>query len=247
MFNDLKNSTKVLIVAAGKGTRSGLNFPKTLFKIQGKTILQRILENSNSIDSYQVVIASSSGKQKIQKHLKEINSSSEVLVQEKQIGMGDAVLKFQDSQYFKNTKNVLLIWGDIPFVNSDKLTKLINFHLENKNDFSLISHICKNPYTKIIRDQNNKILKVNETHNHESNDEISNERDIGVFIFNKELIFDYLARDFLNKHNSVSGEHGFLYIIEHLIKDGHRVEAYPIASDAEAVSLNQISDIQDYL
>ena len=112
----------------------------------------------------------------------------------------------------------------------------------------LISHICKNPYTKIIRDQNNKILKVNETHNHESNDEISNERDIGVFIFNKELIFDYLARDFLNKHNSVSGEHGFFfYIIEHIIKDGHRVEAYPIASDAEAVSLNQISDIQDYL
>ena len=82
-----------------------------------------------------MVIASSSGKQKIQKHLKEINSSSEVLVQEKQIGMGDAVLKFQDSPYFKNTKNVLLIWGDIPFVNSDKLTKLINFHLENKNDF----------------------------------------------------------------------------------------------------------------
>ena len=46
------------------------------------------------------------------------------------------------------------------------------------------------------------------------------------------------------KFGSSSSEHGFLYIVNHLFKRGHLIEALNIASADEAVSLNKLSDLE---
>ena len=69
------------------------------------------------------------------------------------------------------------------------------------------------------------------------------ERDIGLFIFKKKEIFDLLELDLPKKYSSRTKEHGFLYIISHLVKKGFKVEAMTIAIDKELLSLNKISDL----
>ena len=56
---------KVVIAAAGEGKRSGLNFPKTLYKINKVPILIRIIKKINYLDKKPTVIVSQKGKKSI--------------------------------------------------------------------------------------------------------------------------------------------------------------------------------------
>tara|TARA_B100000929_G_scaffold227301_1_gene183583 strand:+ start:174 stop:503 length:330 start_codon:yes stop_codon:yes gene_type:complete len=42
-------------------------------------------------------------------------------------------------------------------------------------------------------------------------------------------------------------EHGFLYIIKHLVTQGYNVDALPIATNLDLISLNSLEDLSDYL
>ena len=42
-------------------------------------------------------------------------------------------------------------------------------------------------------------------------------------------------------------EHGFLYIIKHLVVQGYNVDALPIATNLDLISLNSLEDLSDYL
>ena len=73
------------------------------------------------------------------------------------------------------------------------------------------------------------------------------ERDIGLFIFRKAVVLDTLREDLSNKWSKSTGEHGFLYIIEHLAARGFRIEALPVATELELVSLNNLKDVDAYV
>ena len=42
-------------------------------------------------------------------------------------------------------------------------------------------------------------------------------------------------------------EHGFLFIIKHLVAQGYNVDALPIATNLDLISLNSLEDLSDYL
>ena len=73
---------------------------------------------------------------------------------------------------------------------------------------------------------------------------LKGEREIGLFMFNNEIVISALEEELDGKFGSSSSEHGFLYIVNHLFKRGHLVEALNIASADEAISLNKLSDLE---
>ena len=97
-------------------------------------------------------------------------------------------------------------------------------------------------YTLISRDEQQNVIKVEETRE-TSNQTISGERDIGIFIFKRSLIFNLLKEELPGKYGKKTGEHGFLYIIEHVSQRGFKIEALPIANDNELKSLNSLIDL----
>lgn len=240
----LSNNLKVLIAAAGKGSRSGLNYPKTLYKIDGISILERIYNVTKEWDECPSIIVSKEGKPLIKDMLDSKLITSDLLVQKAPKGMGDAILQFKKSKFFLNTKHILLLWGDLPYITSDTLYKCYQYYFEKKLDFLMPSILVKDPYTKIVRGNKNKVLKVIETKDflHDASMISSSEREIGVFFFRKDIVFNLLDQD-LDRKFGISGEHGFLYIVEHLVKNNKNVEALPIAKKQELVSLNFLSDL----
>jgi len=233
----------VLIPAAGKGTRSGLDYPKTLFKIKGKEILLYIFELVENINSKPTIIISPEGEKDINKFLLSHQRKAEIIIQKKAKGMGNAVLQYEKSLNFKNNNHLLLIWGDIPFIRKDTISKMIKNHFDNNNDFTLVTKIVDKAYTHIKRDLHNNISKIIETRE-EGLSPLPGERDIGLFLFKKEPIFKILKEDLNHKFGKSTGEHGFLYIIEYLTKNGFKVEGLPIANNNELRSLNKISDLE---
>ena len=65
--------------------------------------------------------------------------------------------------------------------------------------------------------------------------------------FAKTLVLNLLKEELSRKWGKFTGEHGFLYIIEHLVARGFCVEAMPIALDMELISLNTLNDIEPYI
>ena len=161
--------------------------------------------------------------------------------------MGNAVLQYKNSNNYNINSDTLLIWGDIPFIQKTTLNKMIQQHFDNSNDLTFVSAITDRAYTKVIRDEKKKVVKVIETR--EEGSKISTgERDIGLFIFNTDTIMKYLSKKNLrDKLGKITQEHGFLYIIYHLVKDGHKVECLPIAKDKDLISFNKFDDIIKYI
>ena len=237
----MKNRINILIPAAGKGSRSNLDYPKTLYKINKKSILERIVQNTSFLNSNLSIIASPKGKKKIFDFVNNKKIKSEIIIQNKPRGMGDAILNYRKSKFFKNTKDILLIWGDIPFIKKSTYKKLIDFHYKNENTLSMLSIFVKNPYTLIKRNKFNEIKEVIETKNLKNKYKYG-EREIGAFVVNKKIIFKYLNTKYMvaNKNK----EHGFLYLIKILVKNNYKVESLLIDNLKEAKSLNYINDIK---
>ena len=238
-----KRKVNVLIPAAGEGKRSGLPYPKTLYEIDEKPILLHIIDLVKFFDTEPTIVVNPKGEKKI-KHLLNKNSKQfNLVIQTTPMGMGDAILKFEQSPSFDKSSDIFLIWGDVPFIRKETVKEMINVHFKNNNDFTFVTKKVKSAYTLITRDDKQNIIKVEETRE-TSNIPISGERDIGIFIFKRLQIFNLLKEELPGKYGNKTGEHGFLYIIEHLSKRGFRIEALPIANDKELKSLNSLNDLK---
>ena len=236
------NKINVLIAAAGKGTRANLPYPKTLYKINGKEILARILDNLGDFDKNPTIIVSPNGEKNIRDFLNKNSRKANIVIQEYPKGMGDAVLSFEKSSFSSSCKNILLIWGDIPFIRKVTIQKLIRNHFENNNTFTFISSDTEKAYTRVLRNKRDDVIDIIETR--EENIPIKKgERDIGVFIFSKDEVFNLLKLDLPRKYSLKSKEHGFLYVVNHLAKKGFKIEGMKIAKKEELISLNKISDL----
>jgi len=232
-----KNNISVLIPAAGLGQRSGLNFPKTLFKINKIPILVRIIKKIKKYDSTPSIVINGKYQKLFKKTLNDHSIKKfEFLNQNLAIGMGDAVLKFKKSKFYNNSDHILLIWGDIPFIKRSSIDKLIKVHISESNFMTLLSKYSSKPYTLIKKDKNNKIKEIIETKNSKMQFNYG-ERDIGIFIFKKSLL-NYLHNQNIRK------EHNFLYIIKKLYSNKFVIKSLPIASAREATSLNYLSDVK---
>jgi bifunctional UDP-N-acetylglucosamine pyrophosphorylase/glucosamine-1-phosphate N-acetyltransferase len=233
----------VLIAAAGRGTRAGLSYPKTLFPIKGKPILVRIAEVLASYDAQPTIIVSPEGKLPVLQCLSQNSMRAHLVVQPQPLGMGDAVLRFTDSPAFVEAENILLVWGDIPFLQPETVAAMVDEHIQHKNDFTFTTCVVDSAYTMVSRGAEGQVTGVIETREQGIADPQAGERDIGLFIFRKALVLDALSEELPYKWGKSTGEHGFLYVIGHLVMRGLRVKALPVATELDLVSLNSLKDV----
>lgn len=236
-----------LVAAAGRGKRSGLPFPKTLFKLQGTPILLRIIELLATYDPKPTVIVSPEGESPIRECLVAARRPAHLVVQPVPKGMGDAVLSAEKSPACAAAQHILLIWGDIPFIQPETLTAVVQRHLESGNDFTFATRMVDAAYTVVSRDVNGHVIGVVETREAGITDSQPGERDIGLFLFRKQIVFPALLEELPFKWGANTGEHGFLYIIGHLAARGFKIEALPVATALDLVSLNSVKDVCDFL
>lgn len=237
----------VLIPAAGAGTRSGLSYPKTLFPLRGKPILIHLLESLGDLAEYPTIIVSPAGHQLVKEALAAHGRQAHLVVQPSPRGMGDAVLRFEESPAFEGANSVLLAWGDIPYLSSTMLSSLTESYDRLEADFLLPTRLVDAAYTIVRRSADGRVSEVIETRESATGELAPGERDIGVFLFRKEPVFRLLKQELARRISGRTGEHGFLYVISHLVAQGYRVEALPVAEESDLVSFNSPEDILTHL
>jgi bifunctional UDP-N-acetylglucosamine pyrophosphorylase/glucosamine-1-phosphate N-acetyltransferase len=237
---------KGLVAAAGRGTRAGLPYPKTLFPIQGKPILVRILELLQPYDVQPTVVVSPDGHAPVQAVLSEHGRDAHLVEQPQAHGMGNAVLRWLASPAQVPGAHIILIWGDIPFIQADTLAATVAAHLAEDADLTFATRVVDAAYTVVTRDAHGRVTGLLETRE-EGLPVAAGERDIGLFIFKADVLLPLLAEPHPRRQGRSTGEHGFLYLVSAMAERGHKVQAVPVATELDLVSLNSMKDIDAYL
>lgn len=235
---------RVLIPAAGRGSRAGLPYPKTLYPVDGIPILHRLLAVLSIYDANPTVVVSPDGEPLIRDSLHQAGLNAHLVIQPEPLGMGDAVLCFDQSPVAKEAEHILLVWGDLVDLQAKTVSKIVEKHIDHDNDFTFATRSVDHAYTVVKRNENGHVIAVYETREQKLNAPEPGEREIGLFVFRKHIVFRTLVTDHPAKIGSTTGEHGFLYVIEFLVSIGAKVEALPIATESDLISFNSFSDIK---
>jgi bifunctional N-acetylglucosamine-1-phosphate-uridyltransferase/glucosamine-1-phosphate-acetyltransferase GlmU-like protein len=204
------NYFPIIIPCAGKGSRAGLPYPKSLHLYKNKTIFQSIVEKSIaacaelSLEAIFIIIING-----YDDDFSEILTASGVkfilVDQSIPLGTADAVYKGVCSvtEKYNQLKNSALIWGDCIGFKVETLKRSI---MEISNcDVVIPGYYSNACYTAFQVDENNSVSSCYETKN--ISHDISAYTDIGIFSFNNNKLkyfLDVEARNSIKSHRESS-------------------------------------------
>ena len=180
---------RICILAAGKGTRMNSDIPKVLHKINNKTLLQFVIETSESLNPADIILIVGYKKEIVINSVNKFNLS--FAYQNEQKGTAHAIMQCKNHLKNKSGKTLILS-GDVPLISKNTLKSLIKVHDDNKSLGSLISANIENPtgYGRIIRNRNNIFTKIVE-HKDASEEELMvNEINSGIYIFETKTLME---------------------------------------------------------
>ena len=135
----------VVILAAGKGTRMFSEKPKVLHELSNQPLLQYVINAAKNLKPININVVVGYKSKLIQQEFSKEDINW--VVQKEQLGTGDAV-KYTTS--FLEGSQTLILYGDVPLININDLTKLIEV---SENGLGILTFDKRNPkgYGRIKR------------------------------------------------------------------------------------------------
>ena len=223
---------KAIVLSAGKGTRMKSKLPKVVHKVCGKEMVNHVITASKSAGVQEVVTILGHQHDIVESVLPEGTVS---VIQKEQLGTGHAVKIAKE--HIKDDDTVVILCGDTPLVKGDTLKKLFSYHLENDFHATVLTAETENPrgYGRIIRDNNDKLLKIVEEKDANSQEKLIKEINSGIYCFNGKSLRE--ALDLIKNDNS----QGEFYLTDtiYIMRDkGLNVGAFKGSDIEEVIGVN---------
>jgi len=232
----------IVILAAGKGTRMNSDLPKVLHKLNGKPLLDHVLDESELLNPREIILVVGFKKEHVISHTKNrINLKN--VTQIEQLGTGHAVL--QTEEFLKDKKgHILILYGDVPNIEASTLKPIIDDHITNNRDLTLITAELDDPtgYGRIIRDKNARLLKIVEEKDCNDNEKKIKEWNPGIYIFKIPEVFEILNSI---KANNASKEYYLTDAIGLAQQSNMQIKAIKIANSDEVLGINTAGQLEE--
>lgn len=232
------NKLNVLIPMAGGGTRfvqAGYTFPKPLIEVNGKPMIQTVVESLNIDANYIYIVQREQYERFSLKYLLNLMTPNAKIIQIDGMTEGATCTALLAQQYINN-KDPLLI------ANSDQIISWnpeLFFHATNGAEGSILTFKNTHPkwsYAKIGDD--GYVTEVAEKI------PISDNATVGVYYYKHGSDFVKYAQQMLDKNIRVNNEFYICPVYNELIKDGGKVKIFPVN---EMHGLGTPEDLQRYL
>jgi bifunctional UDP-N-acetylglucosamine pyrophosphorylase/glucosamine-1-phosphate N-acetyltransferase len=234
---------QILILAAGKGARMGTDRPKVLVELKQRPLILHLLEQIEKINQLAkpVIVVGHQYRQ-----VQDILGDGFIYAyQHQQLGTGHAVMA-AEGQIVGN--NILVLYGDMPFIQAESLKKLMRLHHDQSskvsmftaevNDFS--QYPSMNFFGRIIRDVYKNIIKITEYKDATPAERKIREVNPGIYMFNSTWLYDNIHK--LQNQNSQS-EFYLTDMVEVAIAGGQTVQSLPI-NPKEVIGINTLEELQ---
>tara|TARA_B100000214_G_scaffold97439_1_gene67781 strand:- start:592 stop:1317 length:726 start_codon:yes stop_codon:yes gene_type:complete len=238
----MNKELRVIILAAGKGTRMNSDLPKVLHKLNGKALLDFVLDESELLNPIETILVVGFKKEQVISHT-ENRINLKYATQIEQLGTGHAVL--QTEELLKNNKgHIIILYGDVPNIKASTLRPIINEHIINNRDLTLITAEIDDPsgYGRIIRDKNGNLLKIVEEKDCDDDERKIKEWNPGIYIFKIPEVFEVLNNI---RTNNASKEYYLTDAIGLAQQSNMQVNAIKIANSNEVIGINTADQLEE--
>ena len=238
----MNKDLRIVILAAGKGTRMNSGLPKVLHKLHEKTLIDYVLDESKLLNPIETILVVGFKKNQVISHTKN-RINLKYVTQKEQLGTGHAVL--QTEKLLKDKKgHILILYGDVPNIKASSLQPIIENHIINNRDLTLITAEVDNPagYGRIIRKKNGQLLKIVEEKDCSDNERMIREWNPGIYIFKIPEVFKILNTI---KANNASKEYYLTDAIELSQQSNMKIKAIKIENSDEVLGINTIKQLEE--
>lgn len=237
--------TKIIILAAGKGTRMNSEWPKVLAPLKDRPMIKYLMDSilAAQIDARPVMVVSPDNKEIISQELSEY--PLQYIIQPQPLGTGQAVACTQ-SGWPAEAKNILVLYGDHPFLKSDSIKKcaaakpqaltMLTTKLPDFNDWRHNFY----HWGRIIRDASGAIARIVEFKDATEEERSVTEVNPAVMCFNR----DWLGVNLSTLDNANSQQEYYLTdLVEIAFTAGLPVNSLEI-EPLEAMGVNSLEELR---
>lgn len=240
------NSCTAIVLAAGDGKRMQSSLPKVMHLLRGVPIIGHIvaaLEHVAAVEK--IVIVVSPKHTLVQEYL---GSRAEYVVQQEQKGTGHATL-CTESLVKGKTKNVMVIYGDLPCLLPESLERLVAEHEKNQNQVTMMTTSVENyldwrapflMYGRIIRDAGGSIREIIEYKDANEPQRGICEINSGLYCFASDWLFDQLKK---LKPENAQGEYYLTDIVKIALEQGQKISSVNLPPE-QAIGVTTQEDLQ---
>tara|TARA_B100001250_G_C19656512_1_gene725107 strand:+ start:116 stop:853 length:738 start_codon:yes stop_codon:yes gene_type:complete len=237
----------ITILAAGKGTRMNSEVPKVLHTLNNQAMINYVLETAFMLNPKKIFPIVGFKKDKVINHINELgylnNNILEYVEQKEQLGTGHAVLQLE-SKLANREGHLLVLSGDVPNIRYESLLPIINNHIENNIDGTIITTIVEdsNGYGRILRNKSGELIKMIEHKDCNDEEKLIKEINSGIYIFKISNLFKNLKKI---RSNNSSNEYYLTDVIELINKTG-LVVTKKIDNYKEVLGINNIEQLKTF-
>ncbi|MCA9351470.1 NTP transferase domain-containing protein [Patescibacteria group bacterium] len=246
------DTTQIIILAAGKGTRMGGDLPKALTKLGHQPMLEHVLDTVESLDLPRKPILVVGYQEDLVKEV--IGDRGIYVTQSEQKGTGHAVavaMPYLDQEI----TSVIVLLADQPYVSTKTLKRLVEVKKQSKNPLTMGTAVITDDqlfeqqfynFGRIIRDDKNNIVANVEAR--DATEEQKKIREVNPIYFCCDR--DWLQDSLL--HLDSKNDQGELYLTD-LVKIAFQEGAFIgsiLVDEREALGANtpeQLTVLERYL
>ena len=223
-------STKIIILAAGKGTRMKSLKPKVLHHLAGKSMLAHVIDGVSVLDPLTTTVVIGHGSEQVQE---EITHSVEWAMQSEQLGTGHAVQ--QALHTIEDDDRVVIAYGDVPLTRPSTFEALLAAC--NSKTLGLLTFFLDDPtgYGRIVRDSNGQVTGIVEQKDATPEQLKITELNSGMLSVQGSVLSDLLSR--IDNKNAQE-EYYLTDIFSLAVQDGLTIETVNPQNEWEVAGVN---------
>lgn len=233
------NTLKAVILAAGKGTRMKSDLPKVIHTINGKCLVDYVIEAARDTGAEEVCLVVGYKHEQVEQEI--VHKDVTFVLQPQQLGTGHAVKCAKN--FLGEDGYTMILFGDTPLITSTTLKRMLKHHIANGNAVTVLSAMVDNPagYGRIIRDENGNFIKSVEHKDASEEELMSCEINSGMYIFNTSELKDALEKI---QPNNAQGEYYLPDALTILKEKGLRADAFTLENPEDIAGVNDHEQLQ---
>lgn len=237
--------TIIVILAAGKGTRMGLDVPKVLAPLAGKPMLEHLIDavDESQVDGKPIVVYGY-GAESVCELVKD---RAVCVLQERQLGTGHAVSTTREA--CKGAKRVIVFYGDHPLVSAQTIRRIAEYHVQKPCPILLAVGTVET-YTgwqsafqgfgRILRSENHLIHAIREYKDATEEEREIKEINPGYYVFDADWLWQHIDRV---QNDNVQEEYYLTDLVQMAVNEGLPVRTYPIPIH-ECIGVNRQDELR---
>lgn len=238
-----KDTTSIVVLAAGKGKRMGLDIPKVLVPVRGKPMIGHLLDaiEDSRVEGKPVVVYGPG----VESVCDYVEGRADCVLQEQQLGTGDAVRATREA--VEGATCVAVLNGDNPFITAETISRIAEYHDEKPcpvivavgtvDSFDGWQAAFKS-FGRILRDEEGFIHAIREAKDATQEELEIREVNSGFYVFDGKWLWENI--DKINNDNAQE-EFYLTDLIQIAVDQQLPVRTFPISIE-ECIGINRLEE-----